>query len=132
MDPKTTALLKKALEDEQIRLVTDLKSVARPGAKPGEWETTYPQFEAVETSSHSAQDEEADEVEEYEVRLATERSLENRLLEVTHALERIGTDTYGMCLTCHKPIPPARLQANPAAAYDMECSATDIARGSTA
>ncbi|MEK7098969.1 MAG: TraR/DksA C4-type zinc finger protein [Patescibacteria group bacterium] len=120
MDPKTIVQMKKALEDEHIRLVAELKQIARPGAAPGEWEVAYPQFEAVETGSHSAQDEEADEVEEYEVRLATEQSLENRLLEVTHALERMTSGTYGVCLTCHKPIPPARLQANPAAAYDMD------------
>ena len=120
MDPKTIVQMKKALEDEQTRIVGELKQIARPGAAPGKWEASYPQFEAVETGSHSAQDEEADEVEEYEARLATEQSLENRLLEVTHALERMTSGTYGICLTCHKPIPPARLQANPAAAYDMD------------
>ena len=129
MDQLTREKLKKALEDEQVRLIGELKSVARPGEKPGEWEVQYPRFEAVETG---APDEEADEVEEYEARLATEQSLESRLLEVTHALERIALGTYGICLSCHKPIPPARLQANPAAARDIACSATDGARGSTA
>ena len=132
MDQAMVEKLKKSLESEQARLIGELKGIANPTGKAGEWETQYPQFEAVETGSHAAQDEEADEVEEYEARLATEQSLESRLLEVTHALERITLGTYGVCLACRKPIPPARLQANPAAARDIACSATDGARGSTA
>lgn len=128
MDQDTLAKLKKSLETEQGRIVGELRNIARPGAHAGEWETQYPQFEAVETGSHAAQDEEADEVEEYEARLATEQSLENRLLEVTHALERIASNAYGICLKCRKPIPPQRLVANPAAAYDMACTAADVAR----
>lgn len=120
MDHAMLQQLKNALETERERLVVELKSVASLGVQSGKWQTSYPQFEAVETGSHAAQDEEADEVEEYEMRLATEQSLENRLLEVTHALERIAAGTYGVCMACKKPIPPQRLQANPAAAYDME------------
>lgn len=132
MDPLTQEKLNKSLCDERDQLIAELKSVARPGAKPGEWETEYPQFEAGETSSHASQDEKADEVEEYEARLVTEQSLENRLLEVTHALERMAAGTYGVCLKCHQPIPPSRLHANPAAAYHIECSAADVASGSAA
>lgn len=120
MDQRTREQLKNALETERERLVAELKSVASPGVQPGTWQTSYPQFEAVETGSHAAQDEEADEVEEYEMRLATEQSLENRLMEVTRALERMTTDAYGICLQCKKPIPLSRLRANPAAAYDIE------------
>lgn len=120
MDQSTLAQLKKALETEQERLVEELKAIAHPGSQPGDWQATYPQFEAGETGSHSAQEEEADEVEEYEARLATGQSLENRLLEVTHALERMATGGYGTCLQCKKPIPMSRMQANPAAAYDIE------------
>lgn len=125
MDQHTLAQLKKSIEAEQERLMGELKAIARPGTHAGEWETRYPQFEAVETGSHSAQDEEADEVEEYEARLATEHSLENRLLEVTRALERMAQNTYGICLQCRKPIPSQRLMANPAAAYDIEHESRD-------
>lgn len=122
MDQITLAQLKQSLEAERERLIGELKGIARPDAAGhiGEWETQYPQFEAGEAIAAAAPDEEADEVEEYEARLATERSLENRLLEVTHALERMAGGTYGTCLACKQPIPPARLRANPAAAYDIE------------
>lgn len=120
MDHLTREKLKKALESERDRLVGELKGFARPDAQSGNWRAQYPQFEAVETGSHAAQDEEADEVEEYEMRLAAENSLETRLIEVAHALERMALGTYGACLACKKPIPPQRLQANPAAAYHVE------------
>lgn len=120
MDQATLRGLKQALEEERVRLVVDLKSVARPDAKvEGEWNARYPQFEIRETGSHAARDEEADEVEEYEMRLAAEDSLETRLLEVNRALERITTRKYGLCTKCGKEIPAERLKANPAAEFDM-------------
>ena len=120
MQPVILRELKTALRDEHDRLVTELKGLAKPEGTSGHWQTQYPQFEAVETGSHAAADEEADEVEEYEARLATENSLETRLMEVNAALERMTLGTYGVCKKCNKPIQPARLQANPAAAYHVE------------
>jgi len=112
--------LKKSLEEERDRLVADLKSIARPRPSvAGEWDTQFPKFEPVETGSHASQDEEADEVEEYETRLAAEGSLETRLLAIMRALERIAHGTYGKCGTCSQPIPLERLRANPAAEYDI-------------
>ncbi len=112
--------LKKALTAEHDRLVGELKGIARPSPNiAGEWGTQYPKFEPVETGSHAAQEEEADEVEEYEVLLAAESSLETRLLQVNRALERIKLGNYGVCTACKKPIPEERLRANPAAEHDM-------------
>ena len=112
--------LKRALTQEHARLVGELKGMARPDtAVAGEWHTQFPKFEPVESGSHAAQDEEADEVEEYETRLAAEGSLETRLLEVNRALERIRLGIYGVCPVCKKPIPEERLYANPAAEYDI-------------
>jgi RNA polymerase-binding transcription factor DksA len=114
------AEMKKALAAEHDRLVAELKNIAHPDRKTaGEWRTDFPRFEPMEIGSHAAQHEGADEVEEYESRLAAESSLETRLLQVNRALERIATGTYGVCLACKKPIPEERLQANPAAAYDI-------------
>lgn len=121
MDQPTLQQLKRALEEEHNRLIADLKSIARPNPKiKGDWDAVYPQFEILETGSHAARDEEADEVEEYEVRLAAEGSLETRLLEVNRALERMALGAYGLCAKCRKPISPERLHANPAAEFDIE------------
>jgi len=124
MDKMTLQKLKQALEEERERLVTELKTIAKPDVRlTGNWDANFPQFEETESGSHSARDEEADEVEEYEARLATEGSLETRLLEVSKALERMRLGAYGACAKCGKAISAERLAANPAAEFDMEHSA---------
>ena len=121
MDPKTLQELAQALQAEHDKLTAELRVIATPDPKvAGHWDTKFPQFEIGENASHAALDEEADEVEEYEVRLASEDSLETRLLAVNRAIARIQQGTYGICATCKKPIPAERLRANPAAEYDIE------------
>ncbi len=116
--------LKASLEKERDKLAAELRSVADPDPRlAGDWDARFPQMETVKTASHSTLEESADEVEEYEVRLESEHSLESRLLAVTHALERIRGGTYGLCQKCRKDIPLERLRANPAAEFDMEHSA---------
>lgn len=113
--------LQESLEKEERRLVVELSSIARPSTEvKGEWNVTFPSFETEENSSHVQQEEEADEVEEYEMRLATEKSLESRLLEIKRALERLRTGAYGVCPKCHGAISLERLRANPAAEFHAE------------
>lgn len=115
--------LRATLQKEHDILVDELKSIANrdPNVKGG-WVTQYPQFEQSEFGSHSALEEEADEVEEYESRLGAEHSLESRLLEVNRALERINKGIFGACSKCRKPITEERLRANPAAEFHVECT----------
>lgn len=115
--------LKMALEKEHAYLALQLKSIAKPDPNmPGDWDAIHPQFEPEESGSHASLEEEADEVEEYEVRLEAEHSLESQLLAVTHALQRIQNETYGVCGRCRKEIPAERLKANPAAEYCVKHS----------
>lgn len=124
MDETTKQELKRALEEEHNRLIGELKSIAKPDAKmAGDWDALFPKFEAGQTGeygSHARLEEEQDEVEEYEVRLEAEHSLESRLLEVNRALERIKVGNYGNCRVCKKEIPMERLRANPAADTHVE------------
>ena len=121
MDKNHLDEFKKSLEQERDRLTSELSSIAKPDPRmKGNWVADFPQMETGETGSHASRDEEEDEVEEYEVALAAEHSLESRLLNVTRALHRIETNTYGTCPTCKKEIPLDRLAANPAAEYDIE------------
>ncbi len=123
LDEKTLNELRELLEGEKTQLVSELTSIARPDKDiKGEWKVQFPTFERSENISHAQKEEEADEVEEYEMRLAAEDSLESRLLEVNHALERIDTKQFGICKKCHKPLGIDRLRANPAA----ECHAEHI------
>lgn len=45
----------------------------------------------------------------------------DRLERVQAALDRIDDGTYGICIRCGKPIPPRRLDAEPAAMTCMDC-----------
>lgn len=123
MDATLLQELKKSLEEEHEKIVGELKSVATKDPKmKGDWDAKFPQFETQEYGSHGKLEEEADEVEEYEARLAAEHSLESRLLEITRALERIGKDTYGICAKCRKEMGLERMRANPAAELCVEHS----------
>jgi RNA polymerase-binding transcription factor DksA len=44
------------------------------------------------------------------------------LREVEHALEKFGTDRYGLCESCGQPIAPARLEARPEARLCIDCA----------
>jgi len=121
MDAATLKELETTLQKEHDELVRELKSIAIPNPRiKGDWNARFPAFGESETGSHSSLDEEADEVEEYEIRLEAEHSLESRLLQVNNALERIKKGTYGMCARCGKEIPLERLRANPSAEFHME------------
>ena len=121
MDQNTVQQLKEQLQVEHERIVAELKTIATPNPNiAGGWEATYPKFETEESGSHADRDGEEDEVEEYEERISAKSSLESQLLAITHALQRITHGTYGVCKTCHNPIPLERLRANPAAEYDIK------------
>jgi DnaK suppressor protein len=45
-----------------------------------------------------------------------------RLTDLDDALSRIDAGTYGTCERCGKPIPPARLDARPAARTCVTCA----------
>lgn len=53
-----------------------------------------------------------------EVRAAAARQ---RIADAAHALQRMSEGTYGTCADCHRPIPPGRLRAAPAASLCRSC-----------
>ena len=57
----------------------------------------------------------ADNVEEWNERTALVAELETRYNNITAALARIETGTFGICEVCSAEIEPARLDVNPAA-----------------
>ncbi|MFH1175452.1 MAG: TraR/DksA C4-type zinc finger protein [bacterium] len=68
-----------------------------------------------------SEEENADEVTFYEQNISEEHHLEEDLVMVRDALERIEKETYGKCLKCGKEIPTERLAAYPSAKYCMQC-----------
>lgn len=127
MDNQTLQQLQAQLQSEHDRILSELKEIATPSAGvPGQWDASYPKFEegesgsqAMPTGRQADRDDEEDEVEEYEERIGAKASLASQLLAITHALQRMEHGTYGVCKTCRNPIPLERLNANPAAEYDI-------------
>ena len=111
-----TSHFKTKLLEEKETLERELLTVGRRNPDtPGDWQPTPPPID-VQWADPS---EVAEEGEEFEGRNAVETELEERLNEITDALTRIESNTYGTCTVCNEPIEEARLEANPAATTCM-------------
>lgn len=51
----------------------------------------------------------------------TLEALERQRSAVVAAVDRVKAGTYGLCVSCHKPIPEGRLEARPEAARCVPC-----------
>jgi RNA polymerase-binding protein DksA len=69
----------------------------------------------------SESDENAKEVQGFEVNLNMENTLEKELRDVNNALKRIDEGKYGHCYNCNEEIPEARLEARPTASTCIKC-----------
>ena len=109
--------LKAKLAEERDLLESELSRVGRPTpGVPGDWEPTQGDMDA----QKSEKNEMAKVMESFEQRTAVEVELENRLVRVKKALEKIDTDEYGVCEVGGERIEEARLEANPAATTCMK------------
>lgn len=54
---------------------------------------------------------------EREQAVSIRESIQERLADTLHALERLDSGTYGICEACGEPIPRERLEARPEARY---------------
>jgi len=121
MNKKLLEELRQKLEKEKITIEEDLKKFAKKDEKlKGDWDTRFPKWDGSEVGS-AALEKAADEVEEYEVRLPVEYSLEIRLQDINLALERIKKGKYGMCEKCGKEIEEKRLKISPEARLCLKC-----------
>ena len=103
---------KKQLREEKTKIESDLKTVAvRNPDVPADWNVAYPDMNV----AVSAEDEVADQEEEYENRVSIEAGLEIRLRDIDAALARIENNTFGVCTVGGEAIDQDRLRANPAA-----------------
>ena len=97
--------IRTALEAERARL---LGEVAETITAPGQM-------------TYGSQAAAASQVFEQQRDLALRDRATGHLALVDAALARLDAGTFGPCLRCGQPIPPARLEALPWAAYDIEC-----------
>lgn len=114
---------KKFLKEQEEKLLKNkadleekLRSFAKETDAKNDWTAEMPSFDP-----GTSLEEEADEVEEFGMRLALEHTLENELKKVDSALERIKKGKYGICEKCEKPIPKGRLEAYPQAELCAKC-----------
>ncbi len=104
------------LDEERQRLEVKLES--------GAGEIDRADGDAAVAFPNIGDDEEdnAQEVEIYDQRIAVARTFTDELGEVVAALQRIEDNTYGVCTKCGQPIVEARLEAFPAAAKCSACA----------
>lgn len=108
---------KEILLQEKSKIEERLGSFAKESEDhKGEWTSNMPDFD-----KSSSLEEEADEVEEFGMRLALEQSMEEQLKAVDLALDKIKKGTYGICDKCDKEIPQGRLKVYPQASFCQKC-----------
>lgn len=71
----------------------------------------------------SDSEEQATQLENRDVELALDDEARAELADIERALARIEEGNYGVCQDCGKDIPPARLDAYPAATSCVDCAA---------
>ncbi len=112
MEKINTLHFKTLLETELATLEKELKSIGRKNpSNPADWEAKPDVMDTMPADSNDV----ADSIESYEENTGILKQLEIRWNEVKVALERIKTDSYGLCEVDKKPIETERLEANPAA-----------------
>ena len=102
---------KSKLEDKKRAIENDLGAIAqRNPSNPGDWQ---PKFD--EDINRQAPDEIADKFEEMGNTVAIEAQLQDHILKINAALERMENGSYGICTECGKELPVERLEADPSA-----------------
>ncbi|MDD5433499.1 MAG: TraR/DksA family transcriptional regulator [Candidatus Pacebacteria bacterium] len=108
---------KNILFEEKNKIENRLAGFAKESKiHEGEWTSNMPDFD-----KGTSLEEEADEVEEFGMRLALEQSMEGQLKAIDLALDKIKKGTYGVCDKCGKEIPQGRLKVYPQASFCQKC-----------
>jgi len=110
---------KEKLEKRKKEIENQLRSFAKEGKIPEDWETKFPHYNG--ESGGGALERAADEVEEYEILRSIEQSLELKLRDINLALEKIKKGNYGICEKCGGEIEFERLEAIPEARFCKKC-----------
>lgn len=120
MNKKLLLEFKQKLEKERTIIEEQLKRFAKEDKKlKGDWDTRFPHWDG--EAGGAGLEKAADEVEEYEVRLPVEYSLELKLKNINLALEKIEKGGYGICEKCREKIAERRLKIYPEAGFCLKC-----------
>ena len=120
MTLKTLEKFRLLLLEQKDLLEKKLETIAqRDPNQEDNWNTIFPNFAPDEFD----EEESADEVQEYINRLPLEHAMELRIKEISKALARIKTGTYGKCKNCNENIPKKRLEILPETDICLKCKA---------
>ncbi|HEY9586345.1 MAG TPA: molecular chaperone DnaK suppressor DksA [Candidatus Paceibacterota bacterium] len=112
MSKNASKKFEKTLLDEKRLLEKELSQIAkRNPSNPNDWMPTTGEADQSKADENVVAD--AFENLEYNIGVATR--LENRLTDISDALDKIKNGTYGTCEKGKHPIEKDRLEANPAA-----------------
>ena len=112
MEKQTLQKIKSNLEAEKERIEKDLGNIAKKKGK--KFTPIYPEY-------GNKDEENAAEMEEYEIHLALDKNLEKLLSNVIKSLVKIEQGTYGKCENCGKEIAKERLEVFPSANFCIAC-----------
>ena len=112
MEKASLAKIKKALQEEKARLENELSNVAQKKGK--KFNPVYPEY-------GSKDEENAAELQEYEIHFALDKNLEKLLTQVVKALAKIETGDYGKCESCGADIGQERLEVSPSSTFCIAC-----------
>ena len=62
-----------------------------------------------------------DAIQQQQMAVANQQQAQQLLVQVELAIQRIKSDTYGLCLSCDENIPVPRLVAQPFASLCVDC-----------
>ena len=108
---KNTQNFKELLETQKAHLEAELGTVGRRNPDSNDWEATVTDLDVLPADENDV----ADMFEELEENKALINALESQLREVDLALQKIGTDKFGLCEVCGMEIEDDRMGANPSA-----------------
>ncbi|MCL5011189.1 MAG: TraR/DksA C4-type zinc finger protein [Patescibacteria group bacterium] len=110
--------LEKKLTEQKTKLENQLNSFAvKSEIVENDWNAKMPSFD----QGGGSLEDEADEVEEFGMRLALEGTMESELKKIDAALQKIKKGKYGLCEKCGKPIAQGRLDVYPQAEFCAKC-----------
>jgi DnaK suppressor protein len=112
MNKKEAKKFEKLLLSDIDRLSNGIRKIEESALHESVRETTGDLYSYAETGTDNFERETA-------LNIATGES--ERLRDVTDALKRIDTGTYGVCEGCEEAIPKKRLEAFPSARYCIKC-----------
>ncbi len=110
-----TKKFKTLLEGEKAKLDGELGKLGRILNDKGDWMAIPGEQPGPLGNADPDKNVQADFLEEFEERVSTLSTLEERYMEVVNALKRIESGDYGICKVNGEPIEEERLLANPGA-----------------